>query len=339
MGLSREHSCPWPAPHPSTKLLCNIAHKQTNKQMDPGWKHNLFGGANKWTTKFIWNPIQNEPISMWWLIDVHFYQSLNLCSIYFPACTRTTVATCAWSSSRPRKRTLAGTLCRPRMMQASSPALRASTSTVSVDSSTLTVHRFKSFAFYSWPLWPLVLSSVAAAQPPQAQEGASLHQSIRRTDRERPGREGCLLPRLQPAAPRWPGGERRPVEDHRPAARSWPWEPPPPPWKLPSLPALLKQILYNCEMQAQNYRGSVGGVIWGSGSFSSVFIIWHNPLCYRIHLSFPPPPHASFDQPDLENDWSVLPREETKIFSLTNCTVDSVLQTVSCWSASRFCKH
>lgn len=55
----------------------------------------------------------------------------NLCQFSFPACTRTTVATCVWSSSLQWKKTLVGTRCPPRMTPASSPAPHASMSTVS----------------------------------------------------------------------------------------------------------------------------------------------------------------------------------------------------------------
>lgn len=51
-------------------------------------------------------------------------------------------------------------------------------------------------------------SPVAADPNPQAQEGASISKPLRSTHRERPGREGRLLPRLQPLA-RHPGGKRR----------------------------------------------------------------------------------------------------------------------------------
>lgn len=58
-----------------------------------------------------------------------------------------------------------------------------------------------------------VLSSLATAKPPQAQEGASLHQSLRCTDGERARREGGLLSWFQPTAAWWPGGKWRPVRD------------------------------------------------------------------------------------------------------------------------------
>ncbi len=56
------------------------------------------------------------------------------------------------------------------------------------------------------------LSPVAADSHPEAQEGASISEPLRRSDRTGSGREGSLLPRLQSSSSRHPSGEWRPVE-------------------------------------------------------------------------------------------------------------------------------
>lgn len=53
----------------------------------------------------------------------------------------------------------------------------------------------------------LSLRPLSADTHPEAQEGASFDQPLRRTDRTRPGRQSSFLPRLQPPAPWHPGGE------------------------------------------------------------------------------------------------------------------------------------
>lgn len=56
------------------------------------------------------------------------------------------------------------------------------------------------------------LSPVAANSHPEAQEGASIDEPLRRSDRTGSGREGSLLPRLQSSSSRRSSGEWRPVE-------------------------------------------------------------------------------------------------------------------------------
>lgn len=173
-----------------------------------------------------------------------------------------------------------------------------------------------------------VLSSVAAAQPPQAQEGASLHQPLRRTDRERAGREGSLLPRLQPAAARRPGGKWRPVDTTGRIAMS---KKPQNPESCPYTPCP-PEGLYHWTAETE-LKGR-----WAEWAGAAAHFICFYSLTQSIisQNPFKLLPHASFYQLDLE--WlKCLPRGKTAhkyaLSCFVNCTtVDSVLHLFKCLS-------
>lgn len=134
-----------------------------------------------------------------------------------------------------------------------------------------------------------VLSPVAAAEPPQAQEGASVHQPLRRADGKRTGCESGLLPGLEPTA-RWSGGEWRPVtcattgmcEDyHRKTATTTP-PPASPPTHTPTTSTNVKQEVCGSEagqsscVLTDSYRNW-----WEEGGDADVVLIYQCDTTHR----------------------------------------------------------